>query len=355
MSSRKLVVIGSCVVVLVVCAAIGVEKDGLSVRAASVQAQPAADGGEEGEETAAARFFKEDSSWYTRIPEDPALLPNSAEVVEHIVETQPVLSGHNSTVEFAGQWSVPVWHAREDTPETTVPCDSAFSGDRGWNVVPIPPEAVPAGNDAAAETPDKYVRDGHMVIVSHDRKHAWDFWKAVKRHDGGWQAGRIRKWDLTGSGVEQPCLRVTRTDGKTTLPYCRVGPVPLLHGLVMYDEVVEDGRINHALAFATENVGDKTVYPCVMPWESGYYGYRFQLDPSIDVDTLNLNNGAKVIARALQEYGMIFVENNGKGCNSVYLESLDHKPETWTGVVGGLKGIPLDRMRVVEPVYPDEP
>jgi hypothetical protein len=31
----------------------------------------------------------------------------------------------------------------------------------------------------------------------------------------------------------------------------------------------------------------------------------------------------------LQQYGMIFVENNGAGNNSIYGEDLEDKPETW--------------------------
>lgn len=90
-------------------------------------------------ETGAARFFEEDSSWYTRIPDDPELMPNSEEAVKQIVDTQPILGAHNPTVRFAGQWSVPVWYAREDTADVTVPVTALFSRAWGWNVVPIPP------------------------------------------------------------------------------------------------------------------------------------------------------------------------------------------------------------------------
>jgi hypothetical protein len=115
------------------------------------------------------RFFQEDSTWYTKIPDNPALRPDSAEVVRHVAKTQPTLAAHNPTLEFPGEWSVSVWYAVEGTPSITVRTRSAFSADRGWNVVPIPAEAVPTGNDAALADPDKYIRDGSTVIISEDK------------------------------------------------------------------------------------------------------------------------------------------------------------------------------------------
>ena len=51
---------------------------------------------------------------------------------------------------------------------------------------------------------------------------------------------------------------------------------------------------------------------------------------------------------------MIFVENNGKGYNSVYAECLDAKNESWSGIFNStISNIPLDQLRVVKPVYPD--
>ena len=83
-------------------------------------------------------------------------------------------------------------------------------------------------------------------------------------------------------------------------------------------------------------------------------GERLQLNP--DLDSFDLTEPERVVARALQEYGMIFVENCAVGCNSVYFESLEDKSESW-GRLGGdllpdLRKIPLSEFRVVEPVRP---
>lgn len=151
---------------------------------------------------------------------------------------------------------------------------------------------------------------------------------------------RVIRRDLSSDSVNQPWPGVCwdRPECKKWLN-ARANAVPLLHGLVTYDEV-KSGVIDHALAMShggTERGssfflgGNPTVYPCNSKgnnsgihdhrW-SPWLGHRFQLDPSIDIDSLGLAKGEKVIAKALQEYGMIYVENSGTFNNDIYLEEL---------------------------------
>jgi hypothetical protein len=137
--------------------------------------------------------------------------------------------------------------------------------------------------------------------------------------------------------------------------------MPLLHGIITYEEI-QRGYIDHALAFAywgAKRQNHHGVFPCEASREdvsdrewAMVHGFRLQLDPSLDINSLGLNRSGKIIARAMQEYGMIFVENAGVGSNIVYAESLDDRPESWSGILGSLAGIPLEKLRVVEPVYP---
>ncbi|RJQ23018.1 MAG: hypothetical protein C4560_01450, partial [Nitrospiraceae bacterium] len=87
----------------------------------------------------------------------------------------------------------------------------------------------------------------------------------------------------------------------------------------------------------------------------GYYGYRYQLDPAFNCDTFSSLPGNRVVCKALQEYGMIFVENTGPGGISLYFEDLDNQPDkSWAGLVSNKAGsIPTNRfIRVVDPIYP---
>jgi hypothetical protein len=288
-------------------------------------------------------LFQKHSTWYEKIPDPPEILSRGTCTSENYI--QDVLSNSGILTISYRDWSVPIWVADEDTPEqwVDVPYPEGNQPEE-WYWVPIPSQAQSAS-----------AGDSHMVIVSHDWSYAWDFWHAEKHSDGHWSSGTFRCWDLSGDGINSPY----DMNGSA-----RVAPVPLLHGLITYDEVVNKGYINHALAFSYSQAQRNSpgVYPCETP-NNGYcdrecclwLGFRLQLDPDLDLDTLNLNWASKIIARAMQEYGMIFVENNGVGYNSVYAESLDAKEESWSGIFDGtIVNIPIDRFRIVEPVYPTE-
>ena len=287
------------------------------------------------------RFFRQNSTWYEKIPNNPQPLErqgcNSEDFIADVLSNSRIL-----TISYR-EWSVPIWYGREDTPLQWVEL-SRPKGPEEWRWVPIPPEAQPAAED-----------DAHMVIISHDLHYAWDFWQAQRHNDGHWSASAFRRWDLTGDGINSPY------DGMGS---SRVAPVPLLHGLITYDEIVNQGYIDHALAFAYSQAKRDSpgVYPCETS-NNGYcdracclwLGFRLQLNPDLDLDSLNLNWASKIIARALQEYGMIFVENNGVGYNSIYAENLGAKEESWSGILdGSIVNIPLDQFRIVEPIYPSD-
>jgi hypothetical protein len=263
------------------------------------------------------------------------------------------------------EWSVPIWWADESTPLTDVtlttssqPANDAVRAN-GWNLdIPIPPGAKSSAMDTLCSGT---YRDSHMVVINHQKTFAWDFFKARDcEGDGTWAADRVAKWDLVsdtaygkgiGDGVDQPY----------TFGTSRVAPVPLLHGLITYNEVVSEGVINHALAFAgpTAKAGSPGVYPCVTPNNgagtdpyASWLGFRFQLDPSVNCSSLGLNNYGKMVCVALQQYGMIFVENNGPGSNGIYVENLNDKPQSWKGIIGSLSALPVDKLRVIEPLTP---
>lgn len=285
----------------------------------------------------AQRFFQKRSTWHEKIPASPRIVEHSDDYVNDVIINNSVL-----TINYHG-WSVPVWYARENTPYQVVPTSDSRPAQYGWNNVPIPPEAMPASKS-----------DGHMVVISHDRKYEWDFYQARKSSDGTWRATIIRRWDLSSDGINSPY------DLKGS---CRVAPIPLTHGLIMFEEI-QRGYIDHAIAFAYwgQKMPDVGVYPCEKnngginprPWALSL-GFRLQLDPDVDIDALGLNPASKIIAKALQEYGMVFVENCGPGCNSVYAESLDDKEQSWQGLFDGtITNLPLNKFRIVEPIYPNE-
>lgn len=288
----------------------------------------------------AQHFFQNHSTWYEKIPENPELVVNSANYVDDIIINSSIL-----TISCR-EWSVPVWYSDGNTNYLKVITrgDSRPAAN-DWDIIPIPPEARPAA-----------AGDGHMVIISHDRRYEWDFYQATRNGEKDWIATHIRRWDLMTDGINSPY------DGQGS---CRVAPVPLSHGLINYKEI-QEGYIDHALAFAywgqrLASNGKNDIYPCEKSngginsreWAL-HLGFRLQLNPNLDIESLGLNRAAKIIAKALQEYGMIYVENNGKGYNSVYAECLDAKNESWNAIFdASISKIPIEQFRVVIPIYPD--
>src|SRR5207253_2968081 len=86
-------------------------------------------------------------------------------------------------------------------------------------------------------------------------------------------------------------------------------------------------------------------------------GSRIQLDPSINVNTLPLSNGGKIIARALQEYGG-WIADTGEmaavdareyvGINASGQAYVDASP--WAGLLTyrDLYNFPVSNLRVLQ-------
>jgi hypothetical protein len=289
-------------------------------------------------QTTSSRFFQKHNTWYEKIPSIPIIHPDSANVINNIKKYS-----HPLGIIYT-KFSHTIFYARQDTPKVVVEVRAAASKALGWNVVPIPSEARPSGFGT-----DGY-SDGHMVIISHDRKSAWDFYQAERLSAGSWKAAVVRRWNLDTDGVNSPY------DGLGNVKMC---PTPILHGLVTYEEI-KRGYIDHAMIVAVNNA--KTNYwghfPCeayVGGFNTNPYppqgGMRIQLDPAVNIDTLGLSPVAKMVAKAMQEYGMISVDNAGTTDFDIYFEDVSFRPDkvSWQGILpNDLGKIPRDKLRIVQ-------
>jgi hypothetical protein len=306
-----------------------------------------------------SRFFRKHNTYYQKIPSSPKVDPRSANYVLDFVQMN-----QGKTVGFAfEEWSTPIWYARPDTPYVKVKTP-VWVTDLGWDVVPIPPEAKPSGYDTTKNCPDDpwdgnspCYRDSHMTVISVDRRYAWEFYQARRYADGSWFASLIRRHDLVNSdGILSP------QDGLGSARSCDT----LLSGILTYDEL-KRGYIDHALTFTfpipEPKTSSWTLYPCEQPAGgfSGFpqrgdwvlnFGHRLQLDPSVDVNSLPLDGTGKIIAKALQEYGMILVE--GSDSTNIFAEDVSFTPNSWESTFASspLAGLPLDKFRVVESPRP---
>ncbi len=189
------------------------------------------------------------------------------------------------------------------TPKTDVKfdnCQSKWGEPDGlaeqFSQVPIPSDAVPAAGT-----------DAELTIYSPSTDQLWEFWVTSHRADG-WYAcwgGRIDHVS-TSPGYFTGGFGATATG------------LPVAGGMISIADA-KAGVINHAMSLEILNPA---------PWDNFSYpaqrsdggdnspsaipeGTRFRLDPSINVNALDLTPLAKMVAKAAQQYGFIVTDQSG--------------------------------------------
>jgi len=163
--------------------------------------------------------------------------------------------------------------------------------------VPIPDGAQPSAGS-----------DGSMIIIDPATGTEYDLWQVQTETDGSWSASNGSVYNVAW-------------DGTPTGYGSRGAGVPYLAGLVRHWEIAQDS-LDHAIAFAYPNVSaagcvypasktdGKSKLPNAMP-----EGTRLQLDPSLtdsDFEAMGLDRAGRIIARAMQRYGMILIDVSGR-------------------------------------------
>jgi hypothetical protein len=246
------------------------------------------------------KLWSDDSYWYMRIKENPTLHPNSDKMIDWL------LDHHSNYPDIQWKsWTNVFYDAYEDTPVYSV-----YNENNGkYNDIPFPdpyPIQIPSDDD------------GGVTIVDWYRGNVWQMWK-VRAQDGTYVTGNAYPWTLYCSGLGTPGSWSTGGSGSPKAAY------------VIRPEEIESGVINHPLGCALRAKG---------PWPDGsrydmYNGFvnppathtdrevgstnpyeipegaRIQLDPTIDLDSLDLSRTSKIIAKCMQDYGIVCVEAGG--------------------------------------------
>lgn len=275
------------------------------------------------EPAAGWRPFSADSPWNTPIAADAKVDPNSDVLIADVG------AGSDLYINMA-EWSVMVkYFDSSQAPQRNV--RALYAGHYGPGFGPR--ETVPLPADTLPEEPAPSVTH-YTTLVDPVRNLAWDTRQLGRDDAGNWFAGFGAKVDLTGTGVAMPWMKAERSDLSGG---ARPSGVPLMAGLIRLDEI-KAGRIDHALAFAyPKPQTGKFVPPASMALNAATkeeerhvglpMGARIQLDPSFDIENTLLTPEAKVIARALQEYGAILVDE--AGATVLYAET----GANWDGVL----------------------
>lgn len=316
--------------------------DELRVRVPSVD--PVPDPPPSGGASFEQRPYLGDSVWNQPIASDARLDPAS----EAMVATIGLSANEGKLSSDPTQYSYPVYVADAATPRVTVTCTGYCSivhpdGTREPSAksmadVPIPDRARPSSGS-----------DGQMIIIDPGTGYEYDVWQATRDASGGWVVRNMSRYNVGWDGM--PRQYISRGAG-----------VPYLAGLIRPHEIAA-GEIRHAIAFAypfpaqgrcvwpaSKNDGQSGL-PAALP-----EGARLQLDPDLteaDFDRWGLDRTGRIIARAMQRYGVILIDVSGRP--KLYAEDLGTNPYATTSWadVGGLDEntvapIPYSALRVLD-------
>jgi hypothetical protein len=236
------------------------------------------------------RAFPKSSVWNQPAAEKGTLVPNPFPASEWLTYGDGLLVGGgpcgSSGHDF--EYRKPIYFADADDPVTTIVNGQISgwepSGDLRWDGRPIP---IPAGVKPAEGT------DGHLTIVSADRKTAFEFWRATSASVLGITAATVTMYDLTGPGYSD-------IDGNNS---ARGSGMPVISNSLRAEEAYYG--FHHALVFDVPNVGNDYVFPATKSdGNSGplEYGQLFVLRPDFVIPA-NAPRGVQNVLRALKSYG----------------------------------------------------
>jgi hypothetical protein len=231
---------------------------------------------------AGCAVFPVDNVWNARIDTRP-VRSDSATLIATIGRSRTF---HMDFGSYAG-YGIPYQLVDAGTPRRDVTFDYDDESDAG--PYPIPDAPLIEGGS-----------DGHMLLVDTAACRLYELFDA-RLSNGAWYAGSGAQWDL-GSNALRP-------KGWTSAD---AAGLPILPGLVRYDEVAA-GRILHALRYTVPRTRSAFIYPARHEASSDGssalppMGLRMRLKAGANL--MGLSPDARVIAVALQRYGMILADN----------------------------------------------
>jgi hypothetical protein len=292
---------------------------------------------------AGKRPYSDDSPWNLKIGPNPVYDPQT----DLLVTALEGIFGSN-----AKSYANPIYEISDDITPKRVHISGVFSEvtdngtlltkQKGGTVlIPIPEEACPAEGT-----------DSQIVIWKLQTGDEWKLWQGEKKVDGTWTAVNGYHYNTNWNGVPP--------EGFTS----RGGGFTNLAGVIRPWEIRE-GRIEHAVAFSYDYPSPDYIFPAHYSDGRGTHppdmpmGTRLQLDPSLsdqDFNRWGLDRAGIVIAKALQEYGMIIINSSGHPKIGVEYEGTAN----WNGLVDKytVRNIPYSAFRVLSlstPIRPPSP
>ena len=239
------------------------------------------------------QLFPPNDPWNTDISKEP-VDPNSNVLIASIEASKSLHPDFGTT--YNGEpWGVPYVVVPGNQPKVRIKFKWADESDPG--PYPIPPNAPIEGGPNG-------VGDRHILIIDKDNWILYEVFGAFPAGTG-WTADAGAIFDLKKKSPQRP-IGWTSADA---------AGLPVMAGLARYDEIVEQGKLTHALRFTAPHTRRAFVYP------ASHFASRSQ-DSSLppigmrvrlkaDYDISRFPPQARVILQGLKSYGMILADNGG--------------------------------------------
>ena len=175
-----------------------------------------------------------------------------------------------------------------------VPITFTYADESDPGPYPIPSGApIEGGPDADG--------DRHVIVLDRDNWKLWELFNA-RPQDDGWTADSGAIWDLKSNQQRPPTWTSADAAG-----------LPILPGLVRYDEIFGKKSLDHAVRFTLAKTR-KAYVPPASHWASDALdldlapmGARFRLKADYDISSFAPE--VQIILQGLKTHGMILADN----------------------------------------------
>lgn len=240
--------------------------------------------------TGACPIFPADNVWHAEVSKLP-VRSDSAALVSAIGASSPVHADFGAGLWQGGPIGIPITTVPAGQAKVRVSFDYAGESDKGG--YPIPRNAKIEGGPNSDG-------DRHVIILDQAACKAYELFAAYPQGDGSWKCGSGAIFDLRANAL--------RPKGWTSAD---AAGLSILAGLVRYEEVAA-GRIDHAIRITVPRSANAFIWPArhSASDRSGTLppmGLRLRLKSSVNI--AKLPTQARIVALAMQRYGVIVADN----------------------------------------------
>jgi hypothetical protein len=240
------------------------------------------------------RLFPADNPWNTPVDREP-VDPLSAQIIEAVGKDTP-LHEDWGVYPDGTVYGMPYSIAERTTPRVPVKF-TGYPAESDPGPYPIPVNAPIEGGGDTGEG------DRHLLVLEKDEGKLYELF-ATQRRNGKYEAASGAIFDVNSNKL--------RPKGWTSSD---AAGLPVLPGLVRYDEVFDRKEITHAVRFTVPRSRKGFVHPA--RHHAGHtteerfppMGMRVRLRADFDVTPYPAP--VQVIMKGLKKYGMILADNGG--------------------------------------------